>query len=100
MTIKHATLPIAAAAFLISTSGATVAQAPTDTPPKAEQADIDRDFDWGLLGLVGLFGLAGLAGRRGVPVTRRIRQSLGPAIGFFRLQLAGRCRCSFSFQTL
>jgi hypothetical protein len=71
MTIKHATLPLAAAAFLICTSGAAVAQAPTDTPPRTDQADTDRDFDWGLLGLVGLLGLAGLAGRRDVPVTRR-----------------------------
>jgi hypothetical protein len=70
MTIKHATLHVAAAAFLIC-SGAAIAQAPTDTPPRTDQADTDRDFDWGLLGLVGLLGLAGLAGRRDVPVTRR-----------------------------
>jgi hypothetical protein len=71
MTIKHATLALAAAAFLICTSGAAVAQAPTDTPPRTDQADIDRDFDWGLLGLVGLLGLAGLAGRRELAATRR-----------------------------
>lgn len=73
MTLKRSAILMVATAFLLYSSGALNAQAPTDPPPN-QQTDVrnDRDFDWGWLGLLGLLGLGGLAGRRDVVVgTRR-----------------------------
>jgi MYXO-CTERM domain-containing protein len=65
MTLRHSTIVISAAVFLMSSAATVKAQAPTDTPPATNQTDVRRDvdFDWGWLGLLGLLGLAGLAGR-------------------------------------
>ena len=66
MTLRHSTIVISAAVFLMSSAATLKAQAPTDTPPATNQTDVRRDvdFDWGWLGLLGLLGLGGLAGRR------------------------------------
>jgi MYXO-CTERM domain-containing protein len=73
MTLNRSIVVMFAAAFLVCSSGALNAQAPTETVPNQQTDRTDRrdDFDWGLLGLLGLIGLGGLAGRRDVIATRR-----------------------------